>query len=192
MDYRREPRVFEYLASEKWTKVYNNLGMMSLVYSKITASLYWLLAVEISWRGWCFKQNGPSCFGTPPEEPWLDPCEPVTENTLVIFIHLYPLCSPMVSYTGSDLWWSCPLKIPTLHPYLLKTRLTGVWELLIWVTCSCAHKSSLSRPLQRRLIKSGNLWHAEAAEAPLSNQSNLPEGSDFSNWTCIAKVWRRT
>lgn len=39
-DYRREAKVFEYLASEKWRKVYNNLGMMSLVYSKITASLY--------------------------------------------------------------------------------------------------------------------------------------------------------
>lgn len=93
IDYRREPKVLEYLASEKWREVYNYIGMMSLVCSKICASSYWLLAVRISRWGWCLEQNEPSCFGTPPVEPWLDPCEPVTQNTLVIFIHkLWPAC----------------------------------------------------------------------------------------------------
>lgn len=30
------------------------------------------------------EQNGPSCAGSPPEEPGPDPREPVMENTLVV------------------------------------------------------------------------------------------------------------
>lgn len=164
IDYRREPKVSEYLASEKWREVYNYNGMMSLVYSKICASSYWLLAVRISRRGWCLESNGPSCFRTPPEEPWLDPCEPVTETTLVLFIRF-------------------------MHERRVRASPIGNWEKQP-VAALIKVSGLSSAPAKRCLVKSGNVWHVwfravwtEAAESPLSHQSNPPEGGSVSNRT---------
>lgn len=141
---------------------------MSLVYSKICASSYWLLAVRISRRGWCLEQNGPSCFGTPQRSLDLTPVN-LWQRTHWSF--------SSVHYTSSD-------RRVRASQILIGIREKQPVAALIKVI------GLPSAPAKRCLVKSGNLWHVwfravwtETAESPLSHQSNPPEGSSFSNRT---------